>query len=225
MAARIKGRATAKPARAKGAITDRPIDDYIEHSREFARPILSHQRALIHAACPGVEETLKWGRPTFVYRGRILCVMSAFKAHCALSFWQSEVAALIVRDGFGKAGDGAGQFGRISSLADLPDDATLRRYLAEAVRVLEAGKPVRAVTAAGVRRPPIPLPEDFAALLQAHPAAAATYEKFSPSHRREYLKWIVEAKRAETRAKRMAIAIEQLALGKSKEWKYRSARD
>ena len=218
--ARRQAQFKEQPTGPGGGKADARVDEYIEKAATFARPILSHLRRLIHAACPEVEETIKWGRPTFVFRGKILCVVAAFKAHCALSFWQSEVAALIARDGFGQAGEGAGQFGRITRQGDLPDDATLRRYLAEAVRVLAAGKSARPKLTGATRRPPIPMPEDFAALLGDHPAAAATFEKSSPSHRREYLEWIVEAKRAETRAKRMATAVEWRTEGKARHWKH-----
>lgn len=213
------GRTTEKKGLGK---TDPCVDTYIGQAADFAPPILSHLRALIHDACPAVEETIKWGRPTFVYRGKMLCNMAAFKAHCSLGFWQSEVAERIARDGYGKTEDSSGQFGRITSLADLPADATLRSYLAEAVRILDSGGPVKAGSASKARRPEVPVPTDFAAMLEQHPAAAATFAKFSPSHRREYLEWIVGAKREETRAKRIATAIDWLAQGKTKEWKYQS---
>ena len=208
-----------KPACGK---IDPRVDDYLGKAPEFSRPILGHLRALIRAGCPDAEETIKWGRPTFVYRGKMLCVMAAFKAHCSLGFWQSGVAALIARDGHGRAGNSSGQFGRITSVGDLPDDATLRRYVAEAVRILDGGEPAKPRGASVTRRAEIPMPDDFAAMLKGHPAAAAALAAFSPSHRREYLEWIVGAKREETRARRMATAIEWLTQGKTKEWKYQT---
>ena len=204
------------------AKTDPRVDAYLQEAAAFAKPILGHVRALVHAGCPEAEETIKWNRPTFVYRRKMLCNMAAFKAHCSLGFWQSGVAAMIARDGHGRAGDSSGQFGRITSLADLPDEATLRSYLAEAVTILDGGEPAIPRRAAKPRRPEIPMPSDFAAMLKQHPAAAANYEKLSPSHRREYLEWIVGAKREETRTRRMATAIEWLTAGKTKEWKYQS---
>lgn len=202
------------------AKTDPRVDEYLANAAEFARPILRHLRVLIHGVCPDVEEAIKWGRPTFVYRGKMLCGMAAFQAHCSLGFWQSEVAERIARDGHGRAGDSSGQFGRITRLADLPSDAALRGYVAEAVGLLDGGTPRTTRPVSRERRPEIPMPEDFAALLRRHPAAAASFEKSSPSHRREYLEWIVGAKREETRARRMATAVEWLTQGKTREWKY-----
>jgi uncharacterized protein YdeI (YjbR/CyaY-like superfamily) len=47
-----------------------------------------------------------------------------------------------------------------------------------------------------------------------------TFEGFAPSHRRDYLEWIVEAKQAATRAKRIEQAVEWMAQGKKRHWKY-----
>ena len=215
---------TAASAKKKtgGGKTDSRVDDYLGKAPEFARPILTKIRGLIHAGCPDVEETIKWGRPTFVYRGKMLCVLSAFKAHCSLGFWQAGVATLIAQDGHGRVEDPSGKFERITSLADLPADAALGRYVTEAVRILDGGEPAKPRVASGGKRAEIPVPADFATMLEGHPAAAAVFAAFSPSHRREYLEWIVGAKREETRARRMATALEWLAEGKTKEWKYQS---
>ena len=204
------------------AKTDPRVDAYLQEAEAFAKPILGHVRALVHAGCPEAEETIKWNRPTFVYRRKMLCNMAAFKAHCSLGFWPPGVAAMIARDSHGQAGDSSGQFGRITSLADLPDDATLRGYLAGAIQILDGGGPAIPRPAAKPRRPEIPLPADFAEILKRHPAAGTTFENLSPSHRREYLEWIVGAKREETRARRMATAVGWLAAGKTKEWKYQA---
>ena len=201
---------------------DARVDDYIARAPEFARPILRHLRERVHAGCPGVEETVKWGRPFFACRGQVICNMAAFKAHCGFGFWHSQVAALVERDlGGGRADEGSGQFGRITRLEDLPGDATLARYLAEAVRLLESDKPARPRPAAGAaRKPELPMPEDLALRLLKNPRAAAAFEKFSPSCRREYIEWITEAKREETRRKRLDTALEWMAEGKARHWKY-----
>jgi uncharacterized protein YdeI (YjbR/CyaY-like superfamily) len=196
--------------------TDPRVDAYIAKSAEFARPILQHVRGLVHRACPDVEETMKWGFPHYQRAGSIICGTAAFKAHCALGFWHQDLQALIAQEGGGS--DAAmGQLGRIASLTDLPDDKALLRYLKHAVRLVESGKRARPV-----RKPRAapPVPADLAAALRKTPAAAATFEKFSASHRREYIEWITEAKRDATRKKRLATTLEWLAAGKSRNWKY-----
>ena len=200
--------------------TDPRIDEMIAKAPAFARPILTHLRRLVHAGCPDVEEAVKWGRATFVYRGRLLCGMASFKAHCGFGFWHAEMSALVTRElGEDKAEGSSGQFGRLTRLEDLPDDATMRRCLAEAVRLNESGQPMRPPRATIPRKPAAEVPADLAALLEKNAKAKAAFEGFSPSHRREYIEWITGAKRDETRQKRLATTLEWLADGKPREWK------
>lgn len=191
---------------------DPRVDAYIERSAEFARPILERLREAMHAACPEVQETMKWSAPYFEYRGP-LCGMAAFKEHCALSFWKG---SLIVEN---PSDEAMGQLGRITRLADLPPRRTLASWIRKAVELNEAGvKPPRAARG---RKPPPGVPDDLREGLRRNPRARATFEAFSPSHKREYIEWIEEAKRAETRARRVAATLEWLAEGKSRHWKYR----
>ena len=207
------------------AKTDVRVDEKIAGAPAFARPILTHLRRLVRTACPDAEETIKWGRVTFVYRGRLLCGMAAFKAHCGFGFWHPEMAALLANEQGGeKAEEGSGQFGRLADVADLPDDATMQRYLAQAMRLNESGQPVRSRPPAGARKPDAAVPSDLAALLGEHPGAGAAFERFSPSHRREYIEWITGAKRPETRRKRLATTIEWLIEGRSRNWKHEPAK-
>lgn len=196
--------------------TDPRVDAYIAKSAEFAQPILRHLRGLVHRACPDVEETMKWSFPHFGHAEGIICSMAAFKAHCALGFWHQDMRALIAKEGDGS--DAAmGQLGRIASLTDLPGDQTMLRYFKHAARLAESGNRARPVPKP---RAALPVPADLAAALRNAPAAAATFGKLSPSHRREYVEWITEAKRDETRLKRLALTLEWLAVGKSRNWKY-----
>src|SRR3954469_23584720 len=198
------------------ATTDPRIDSYIEKSADFARPILLHLREVVHRACPEVEETVKWGMPHFQYRG-MLCAMASFKAHCAFGFWKSRV---IVDRGGENAERAMGQFGRITSVADLPPKRVLAGYVKEAMRLNEeGGKPPRRA-ASKTKRPPATVPDDLAAALRRDRKASAAFDALSPSHRGEYIQWITEAKREETRARRVATAVEWIAEGKSRNWKY-----
>lgn len=192
---------------------DSRIDDYIARAAPFAQPLLARLRKQVHATCPDVEESVKWGMPAFLYRGRILCTMAAFKQHMAFGFWQGEQV-------MGKRADpeAMGQFGRIESADDLPDAATLAGYLRKAAALIDEGATRARKPAAP--RPELPPPDDFIAALQATPAARATFDAFPPSQRREYVEWIVEAKREDTRTRRIAQAIEWLAEGKPRHWKY-----
>jgi len=195
---------------------DPRIDAYIEKAADFAQPILKHLRQTVHAACPDVEETMKWSSPHFLYKG-MLCGMSAFKQHCAFGFWKGK---LVVGDDGRTLEDAMGQFGRITTLRDLPPKKTLIAYIKKAMALNEEGvpSPMRAKRAAP--KPPVAVPDDLAAMLRKNKKAQTTFDAFSPSHRREYVEWIGEAKREETRKKRLQTTIEWLAEGKSRHWKY-----
>ena len=193
---------------------DPRIDEYIERQAEFARPILERIREAMHAAGPEIEEGIKWSMPAFSYKGKPLAGMAAFKAHATLGFWdRSEVRGESAQQG------AMGDFGRLTSVADLPADGELAAMIRKAASLIDAGaKPVRNKTL----KAPIPMPDDLAQALAASAAARATYDGFPPSCQREYLEWVVEAKRPETRAKRIAQAVEQMAEGKRRHWKYES---
>ncbi|HKJ01309.1 MAG TPA: YdeI/OmpD-associated family protein [Longimicrobiales bacterium] len=198
---------------------DPRIDAYIEKSADFARPVLRHIRDVVHAACPDVEETMKWSFPHFDYKG-IMASMAAFKEHCTLGFWHAE--EVVGPD----AKDGAmGQFGRITSMKDLPATKVLTAYVKQAAALKDAGvKPKRAASPRKAAKPgkaaDAPVPDDLGTALKRNEKAATAFRDFSPSHRREYVEWITEAKRAETRAKRVSQTVAWLAEGKPRNWKY-----
>ena len=192
---------------------DPRVDTYIAKSADFAKPVLNRIRRLVRAACPEVEETLKWGMPHFVHKG-MLCGMAAFKQHCTFHFWKSSLI-------FGKGKtreDAMGQFGRITSLADLPGDKILTGYLKKGVALNEAG--IKKPRPKPKAKKSLIVPEYFLAALKKNKKARTTFMNFSPSCKGEYVEWITEAKRAETRVRRLQTAIQWLAAGKSRNWKY-----
>lgn len=197
------------------AKTDARIDVYIAKSADFAKPILNHLRDLAHTACPGVEETLKWSMPHFLHKG-ILFGMAAFKQHCMLHFWKGD---LILGNNAQKAHKGGTwQFDRITALSDLPGDRILLGYIKRAVELNDAGIKEKAPKRKQSKE--LVVPDYFIAVLNRNPKARETFEKFSYSHKKEYVEWITEAKREETRQKRIQTAIEWLAQGKARNWKY-----
>lgn len=198
---------------------DPRVDAYIRNAAPFARPVLRHLRGLVHEAAPGIEETLKWRVPHFVQDG-IVCGMAAFKAHCAFWFWRGgEVVgakAAVRGDAMGR------QFGRITSVDELPPRAALLGWVRKAVELNAGGPAPRPVT----RKPPRPvvLPKSLGDALARNAAARAAFEAMSPSQRREYAEWIADAKRDETRERRIRTAIEWIAAGKPRNWKYMTDR-
>jgi uncharacterized protein YdeI (YjbR/CyaY-like superfamily) len=195
--------------------TDSRIDAHIAKSADFAKPILEHIRKLVHAARPEVEETVKWNFPTFSRNG-IVCHMAAFKAHCAFGFWNSGMQAKLYAAVGSKE---TKHFRNLTALSDLPKDKVLVALIKEAVKLNESG-----VKLTKIRKPakPLKVPSDLAAAIKSDKKAQSNFKALSPNHRNEYIEWITEAKRAETRAKRVATAIDWLAKGKSRNWKYES---
>lgn len=182
---------------------DPRIDDYIAKAAPFAQPILTHVRALVHRALPEAQETIKWGMPHFTMGGKNVVGLAAFKAHASVVIHHEE-----------RSGDGMGALGKLAGLADLPpDEALIARFQARP-QALAKPRPRRAP------KPELPIPPAFAAALDAAPAARASFDAFAPSHRREYIEWIAQAKREETQAKRIAQAVEWLAEGRKRNWKY-----
>jgi uncharacterized protein YdeI (YjbR/CyaY-like superfamily) len=196
---------------------DPRVDAYIERAQPFARPILKHLRKMVHGACPHVQETMKWSFPHFDYKG-IFCAMAGFRQHCTFGFWKGALLRDSVK-GMPAGGEKAmGQFGRIASLADLPNEKTL-------VRIVKAAAKLNDERVAVPRRkpkakPPLKVPPYFSAALRRSEKARAAFDAFPPSHRREYVEWVAEAKTGETRSKRLATAIEWISQGKGRNWKY-----
>lgn len=193
---------------------DPRVDAYIAKSADFAKPILRHLRKLMHQADPDIEETLKWGMPSFMHHG-ILCGMAAFTAHATFGFWKGK---LIVDAKSNKNYEAMGQFGRITKMGDLPSKRVLAGYIRQAMRLNEEN--VKVPRAAPKPKAPIRVPADLRVALARSAKAKKTFDEFPPSHRREYLEWILEAKREETRKKRIAQTVEWLAAGRKRNWKY-----
>lgn len=198
---------------------DERIDQYISKSADFAQPILHEIREIVHDFCPEVEEGWKWSFPHFLYRGKILCSMAAFKKHCAFGFWlQSEMNDPYEIFKRAKEG-GMGSLGKITSLDELPKREHLGTSILEAMALIEQGTIPRELNPK-FKKPVAEIPSELVELLDANPKAKATFESFPPSHQREYINWISEAKREETKQRRLQQTIENLQEGKSKDWKY-----
>ena len=193
--------------------TDPRFDAYIARQADFAKPILNHLREVVHAACPDCEETLKWSSPSFMYKGEILAGMAAFKQHATFGFWKG---SLVVGKGE-EMMSGMGQFGRLTSVGDLPPRKQLEALVKKAMKLTDDGvKTVRDKH----KKAEFTVPQDLRAAIDAVPAAAATFAAFPPSAQREYVEWVSEAKRDETRTKRLNQTVEWLAEGKRRNWKY-----
>lgn len=199
-------------------VADKRIDAYILKAERFAQPVLNHLRGLVHIACPGVQETMKWSFPHFEYNGSILCSMASFKKHCAFGFWKASLMkdphklfALQERAAMG-------QLGRIESIKDLPSDKILISYIKQAARLNKEGVklPSRARPAPTVSE----APDYMINALKKNKKAWSNFEAFSPGQKKEYIEWVTGAKTEPTRNKRLSDMLEWVAEGKIRNWKY-----
>jgi uncharacterized protein YdeI (YjbR/CyaY-like superfamily) len=199
---------------------DTRVDAYVEKAAPFAQPILTHLRELMHQACPHASEAVKWGMPFFLQQGVILCHMAAFKQHCAFGFWGREMRNTLAKDGL-KSSDAMGSLGRITSLRDLPSDKLLLAYMQQAAALVESGERKKSIDRPKKHvKKTVRVPAELAAALKKNKLAAKAFAAFSPSCRREYSEWIAEAKRPETKQKRLTQSVQWIAQGKSRHWKY-----
>ena len=189
------------------------IDAYIAHAQPFAQPLLTHLRETLHHLVPEVEETIKWSRPFFVYKGVILGNISAFKEHCSFGLWGAEMAQTLRSGGIDSSG-GMGSFGKLTSLADLPPQPELEAYIRRAADLIAEGTRTKSIQR--VARPEAELPEALTEALKANTVAAQKFAGLSPGCRREYAEWIAEAKREETRTKRLTTALAWIVEGRSR---------
>lgn len=198
---------------------DTRVDAYIANAAPFAQPVMVHLRELIHELCPDVEETQKWGVPSFEYKG-MFCGFAAFKKHFTFRFWKTPLVndphRVLTEDQTPE-----GTLARVTSLEDLPSDKIIKALILDAMRLNDEGIKVPGPERQkGVVKNEIPEPEYVSKALEEAPEALAVWKKFAPSHRKEYLEWITEAKTEATRGKRLLQMIGQLKEGKQRHWKY-----
>jgi uncharacterized protein YdeI (YjbR/CyaY-like superfamily) len=207
--------ATKKAADARLAA----VDAYIAKAAPFAQPILNELREVLHQAAPGVVEEIKWSRPFFVYEGVILGNLSAFKAHCSFGLWGTDIAAKLRADGVASS-EGMGSFGKITSISELPPRKKLVAYVKDAAAKIATGERTKAWSRPKVAKAEAEVPEALAAALKKDKEAAKKFETMPPGCRREYCSWIAEAKQDATRERRATQAVEWIAEGKNRNWKY-----
>jgi hypothetical protein len=198
---------------------EKAIDAYIAKNADFARPILNHLRQLVHKTCPEVEEKMKWSMPHFDYRGEMMCSFAAFKQHASFGFWKAALMKDPILVQTAKAEVAMGHLGKLTSLKDLPSDKKLTAWIKEAMSLNDKGIKLPAKTKA-IEKNELAVPDYFTKALVENKKAQKVWDTFAYSHKKEYLLWMNEAKTEVTRNSRMATALEWIAEGKGRNWKY-----
>ena len=152
--------------------------------------------------------------PHFDYKGGIFCGMAAFKAHCTFRFWLGSLLKIET-----KLDKAMGQFGCITTQADLPSDKEIADLIWAAMQLHDAGTKLSTQAKPAVKSD-IQVPDYFLAAIKKNKRANEVFVAFSPSKKREYVEWIVEAKTEATRERRLKRAVDWMSEGKVKNWKY-----
>lgn len=197
--------------------TSPAVDAYIAESADFAQPILKKTRRLFQQASPDIEETIKWRAPFFEYQG-IVGYMVAFKKHVGFGFWKAELMSDPEKL-FANEGNKEPTRLKVSCLDDPPANKILEAYIKEAVEHNRKGVKI-ARSKAKRRDRELEIPDYFINAIRKNIQALATFEGFSHTNRREYVEWVAEAKRETTRERRLSTAVEWMAAGKPRNWKY-----
>jgi uncharacterized protein YdeI (YjbR/CyaY-like superfamily) len=197
--------------------TNPAVDQYINKAKPFAQPILIHLRELVHQACPTVEETIKWGMPTFEYKG-LMCGFASFKEHCTFGFWKASLMSDPMLMENAKTEDSMGHLGRINAIKSLPSDKKIISLIKEAMKLNDDG--IKVVKAKPITKKELVIPTEILDAIKKNKKAFATFEAFSQSNKRDYIDWFNEAKTQATKEKRLAQAIEWMQEGKPRNWKY-----
>ncbi len=193
------------------------VDEYIEKSPDFAKPILHYLRETIHETCPDAEEAIKWKFPAFMYKGKILCSITAFKQYCSLGFWLHQEMKTISELETAAEKSNMFSLGKITKMEDLPSKTLLKKAIKEAMELTDMGVTMKK---AAPSKTETQIPDYFQTALNANEKALQVFQKASPSFRKEYINWITDAKTETTRHKRMEQALEWISEGKGRNWKY-----
>lgn len=193
------------------------VDEYIDKSQDFAKPILNYIREIVHEVCPDVEEAIKWKFPTFMYKGKILCSMVSFKQYCSMGFWLHDAMQTIKNLETDVEKTNMFSLGKITRLENLPSKPQLKKIILEAIDLTDMGVKLKKAAPTKVE---IEVPEYFKNALNQNKKALEVFEKASPSFRKEYINWLLDAKTDATRNKRMEQALEWISEGKGRNWKY-----
>lgn len=183
------------------------IDEYIAGKEAWARPFLTKLRQLVLTANPKMEQEWKWKAPAFTHHG-IVCLLWGFKAHVSLTFSDGNLL-----DDPNQVFDdcGGNEHNRALKLraGDTIPEKQIVAWVKSACEINEKGLKPKAKQAAPKAKA-VTVSADFDKALKKNKAVKEFFDSLSPSCKRAYTEWVDEAKREETKLKRIAKGIEAL---------------
>ncbi|MEO9802317.1 MAG: YdeI/OmpD-associated family protein [Reichenbachiella sp.] len=190
------------------------IDAYLTTVSSEHRPVLELIRKTVNAVDDRIQEDWKWRAPCFSLEG-LVCWFVAFKSHVGLNFFKG---ALIedIHNAFVESED-EDKGNRMIHFKSIDEVKVkvIQDYVKQAVLLNEQG-----IKIDFPKRKTLETPDYLIEALNKNKKAKDVFESFTDAQRKDYIEWLVEAKREETRNKRMTQAIEWIAEGKTRNWKY-----
>ena len=163
-----------------------------------------------------LKEEIKWGMPVYTLNGKNVVGLGSFKAYAGLWFYQGtfleDPAKVLINAQEGKT-RGMRQWRFVGT--DKVDSSLVRKYVSEAIENQKLGKEIK------VERKELVIPDILQRELDSHKTLRSIFEAMSLSHKREYAEHIAEAKREDTRKRRLEKVKAMILDGTSLNDKYR----
>ena len=182
------------------------VDEYLSSHADWA-PVLGPLHRVLQDS--ELEETVKWGAPVYTFDGHNVVGLLAFKSYAGL--WFFDGALLDDPDGVlvnAQEGKTRGMRQWRFAAGDNVDEARIRHYVRAAIDNAKAGRRIEPKAAAPVELPPL-----LAETLAADDGLQTAFDRLTPGRQREYARFIAEAKREETRQRRLTKALPMIARG------------
>ncbi|MCB0792148.1 MAG: DUF1801 domain-containing protein [Flavobacteriales bacterium] len=186
------------------------INSHIAEQDEWKRRLMVRLRQLIHQVDPGIEETWRWNGPHFDRNG-IMLGMSAHKT--CVSIWFHKGALLKdPRRLFEPLEKDEAKGMRVYKLkeSDAIDEKAFTELVKQAVKLNEDGVKLSEAKPA---RKTLVVPPELESVLKKDQHAMTNWEGFSYSKKKDYIEWVTDAKREETRKRRIAQAFQLIRDG------------
>lgn len=170
-------------------------EKYFSWNEEY-RPLLEKLRSILLST--ELEEKMKWGIPTYCWKNKNIAGIGAFKSYAGLWFFNGSFLKdpndVLINAQKGKT-KGMRQW-RFRSIEEINENLVLQ-YIVEAIQNQKEGKEIKP------EKKPLIIPAELKEALASDSQLAEAFDALTLSCRKEYAEHISEAKRPETKQKRL----------------------
>ncbi|MGJ8745054.1 YdeI/OmpD-associated family protein [Polaribacter sp.] len=173
------------------------IEEYISKKEKWRKELLLLRSVFNDLP---VEETIKWGAPTYTFNGKNIVSLAAFKSYCGLWFFQGALlkdkSKVFINAQENKTK--AMLQWRFYSSEEI-DINLIKEYVLESIENSKKGKEIKPDRS----KKELVVPIELASELSKNKKLKENFDSFSNSRKIEFANYIAEAKKAETRLRRM----------------------